>query len=88
MGEGISYFVGRLKHFLRKQSTVQRVLVVRMEPSSSFLGTLVDPLVFTLEQAPPHRVLQYVGRTTPKIQVAGKWKDLDAVTVFDWKSAR
>jgi hypothetical protein len=59
-------------------------LLVRMEPTSLFLSPLVDPLFFTIEQAPPHRVLQYVGRTTPKIQIGGNWKDLDAVTVFDW----
>jgi hypothetical protein len=64
----------------------QDVLIVRMEPSSLFLSPLVDPLFFTIEQAPPHRVLKYVGRTTPKIEAGGKWKDLDAVTVFDWKS--
>jgi hypothetical protein len=64
------------------------VLIVRMEASSPLLAALVDPLFFTIEQAPPHRVLQYVGRTTPQVQVGGKWKDLDAVTVFDWESAR
>jgi len=56
-------------------------------PGFPFVGTLVNPLVFTLDQAPPHRVLKYVGRTTPRTQVTGKWKDVDAVTVFDWKSA-
>jgi hypothetical protein len=66
----------------------QRVLVVKMEASSRILAALVDPLFFTMEEASPHRVLQYVGRTTPKIQVGGKWKDLDALTVFDWDSAR
>jgi hypothetical protein len=65
-----------------------RALRVRMEATSPFVAALVDPLFFTIEQAPPHRVLQYAGRTTPKVQVAGKWKDLDAVTVFDWESAR
>lgn len=63
------------------------VLLIRMEPSSKWVATLVAPLFFTLEQAPPHRVLQYAGRTTPKVQISGKWKDLDAVTVFDWDSA-
>jgi hypothetical protein len=66
----------------------REVLIVRMEPTSLFVSALVDPLVFTIEKAPPHRVLQYVGRTTPKIRVRGEWKDLDAVTVFDWDSAR
>jgi len=66
----------------------RQVLTVRMEATSPIVAALVNPLVFTIEQAPPHRVLQYVGRTTPKIQAGGKWKDLDGVTVFDWDSAR
>ncbi len=66
----------------------QPVVVVRMAASSRFVAALVDPLFFTMEKNPPHRVLDYAGRTTPKIQVKGKWKDLDAVTVFDWGSAR
>jgi hypothetical protein len=65
-----------------------RVMRVRMEASSRFVAALVDPLFFSIEEAPPHRVLQYAGRTTPKIQAGGKWKDLDARTVFDWSSAR
>ena len=64
------------------------VLIIRMEPSSPFVAALVDPLVFSVEKAPPHHILQYVGRTTPKSQVGRKWCDLDAVTVFDWPSAR
>jgi hypothetical protein len=64
------------------------VLTVRMEPSSLLIEALVDPLFFTIEKTPPHHVLQYVGRTTPKIQAGAKWKDLDAETVFDWESAR
>jgi hypothetical protein len=65
----------------------RQVLIVRMEASSQVIAALVNPLVFTVEQAWPHRVLQYVGRTTPKTQAGSKWKDLDAVTVFDWDSA-
>jgi hypothetical protein len=52
------------------------------------VAALVNPLILTIEQAPPHRVLRYVGRTMPKIQAGGKCKDLDGVTVFDWDSAR
>jgi len=62
-----------------------RVIIVKMEPSSRIIAALVEPLFFTIETAPSHRVLRYAGRTTPKIQAGGKWKDLDAVTVFDWK---
>jgi hypothetical protein len=61
------------------------VVILRMEPGSRFVAALVEPLFFTVEKEQPHRVLQYVGRTTPKIESGGKWKDLDAVTVFDWK---
>ena len=56
-----------------------------VEPTSPIISALVNPLFFTIEKASPHRVLQYVGRTTPKIKAGGKWKDLDAVTVFEWK---
>jgi hypothetical protein len=59
-------------------------VLVRMGASSPFIAALVEPLVFTLQKAPPHRVLQYVGRTTPKIRVRDQWQDLDALTVFDW----
>ena len=60
------------------------VLILKMRPTNPFLWALVDPLYFTVEKEPPHRVLQYVGRTTPKILEGNRWKDLDAVTVFDW----
>ena len=66
----------------------KQVVLVKMEVSSVLLAALVDPLTFTIEKAAPHRVFQYVGRTTPKIQAGTKWKDLDAVTVFDWATAR
>lgn len=68
------------------ESTVQgrAVLLVKMAPTSPVISALVDPLFFRMEKAPPHHVLEYLGRTTPKLEVRGKWKDLDAVTVFDW----
>jgi hypothetical protein len=63
-------------------------VIVKMQATSIFVAELVDPLFFTLEKDAPHRVLRYTGRTTPKIRARGDWKDLDAVTVFDWDSAR
>jgi hypothetical protein len=62
----------------------RKVIIVRMEATSRLVALLVDPLCFTIEQSAPHHVLQYSGRTTPKIQTGSKWQDLDAVTVFDW----
>ena len=64
------------------------VAILKMEPSSLLVAALVDPLYLTIETAPPHRVLQYVGRITPKIQAGDKWKNTDAVTVFDWEPVR
>jgi hypothetical protein len=60
------------------------VIILKMHPTSRFLSALVDPLYFTVEKSPPHRVLQYLGRTIPKTFDGNQWKDLDAVTVFDW----
>lgn len=56
----------------------------KMEASSFIIAQIVDPLFFTVEKNAPHRVLEYVGRTTPKIRAGGKWKDLDARSVFVW----
>jgi hypothetical protein len=60
------------------------VVVIKMSPSSFIIAALVDPLFFTMEKEGEHRLLQCDGRTTPKIREKNKWKDLDAVTVFDW----
>ncbi|MEK7707126.1 MAG: hypothetical protein AAB380_03935 [Verrucomicrobiota bacterium] len=60
------------------------VVSIKMSPSSFIIAALVDPLYFTMEKDGEHRVLQCDGRTTPKIKDRNKWKDLDAVTVFDW----
>jgi hypothetical protein len=56
-----------------------------MEPSSPILRGMVGPVLFTIQKEAPHRILEYSGRTTPKLQFGNAWKDLDAVTVFDWK---
>jgi hypothetical protein len=66
----------------------RKVIIVKMGATSFIIAQIVDPLFFTMEVAPPHHVLQYTGRTTPKIKAGAKWNDLDAVTVFDWDSAR
>jgi len=60
-------------------------VVVRMKASSWAVGLAVDPLFFTMEKDGQHRILQFTGRTTPKIKFKAGWKDVDAVTVFDWK---
>jgi hypothetical protein len=73
---------------LVKESETQRqgkpVVIVRMEPTSPVIRALIDPLHFKVEKDSPHHVLEYSGRTTPKLKSGNKWEDLDAMTVFDW----
>ena len=64
------------------------VYIIKMEPASLIISALVEPLFFTIEKNEPHHVVQYTGRTTPKVKSGPKWTDLDAVTVFDWDQAR
>jgi hypothetical protein len=64
------------------------VLTIKMEATSPIIAALIEPLFFTVEKDAPHRVLEYRGRTTPKVLSGSQWKDLDAITVFDWPKAR
>jgi hypothetical protein len=70
------------------EGSTGKLVIIKMAPTSLVLNALVDPLFFTMEKEGKRHVLEYSGRTTPKIQVKTKWKDLDAVTVFEWKTAR
>jgi hypothetical protein len=60
------------------------VVIVKMAASSFIIAALVNPLVFTIEKNGDHRVLNYDGITTPKFKDGEKFKDLEALTVFDW----
>jgi hypothetical protein len=74
--------------FIKESDTTwngKPALRITLQPSSIIIARLVDPLHFVVEKDGMHRVLEYTGRTTPSIQKNGKWEDLDAVTVFDWK---
>lgn len=73
--------------FVKVRETTARgmpVVIVKMAPSSMIIAALVNPLIFTIEKNGPHRVLDYDGLTTPKIKKGDKFKDLEALTVFDW----
>ncbi len=74
---------------LRRESVDEfhgkKVLRVKMEPASRLIAQFLDPLLFTVEVDSPHRILQYWGRTTPKIRKGQEWQDLDGVTVFNWE---
>jgi hypothetical protein len=60
------------------------VVHIKMEPTSFIIAKLVDPLLFIVEKNGEHRILEYVGRTTPLIKSGSKWKDLDARSVYEW----
>ena len=64
------------------------VVRLRMEPTSIIIARLVDPLLFEVEKEPPHHVLQYKGRTSLFQRSGNKWKDLDAVCVYDWSRSQ
>jgi hypothetical protein len=57
---------------------------LRMEPTSVIIAQIVDPLFFVVEKNGAHRVLEYDGRTTPKMRRGSAWKDLDALNLYDW----
>ncbi len=59
-------------------------VVINMSASSAIIAALVDPVSFVIERDAPHHILEYSGRTTPKIKTGNSWKDLEALTIFDW----
>jgi hypothetical protein len=72
----------------KKSETTWRgkpAVLLKMEPTSWIIAQWVDPLFFTVETEGQHRVLQYLGRTTPGIRKGNGWEDLDALTIFGWK---
>jgi hypothetical protein len=61
------------------------VVQIKMEPDNPIVAAIINPLVLTVETAPPHHVLSYLGRIVPRVKKGRGWKYLDAETVFDWK---
>ncbi len=75
-------------HFVKMGETAQNgrtVEQIKMEPTNLIVRHFVKPLYFTVEKDAPHRILSYIGRTTPRVKSGKSWKYLDAETVFDWK---
>ena len=61
---------------------------IAMAPTGFFTRLLVKPVHFILEKGGQHRLLEYRGRTLPKIRQDGGWRNLDAVTEFQWAVPR
>jgi len=59
-------------------------VVIRMEPTSLFVARFMNAIYLSIEKDGAHRILEYVGRTTPRIKKGSSWKYLEADTVFDW----
>jgi hypothetical protein len=76
----------KLKRDTTAEVRGKKVVRIKMEPANALIAQFLEPLVFTVEGDPPHRILQYWGRTTPKVRSGESWKDLDALTVFEWRS--
>jgi len=62
----------------------QPVVRIKMEPANFLLSHWIRPIYFDLEKAAPHRIFSYTGRTTPRNNINGDWKFVDAEAVFDW----
>ncbi|MBY0472519.1 hypothetical protein K2X30_15245 [bacterium] len=77
------------KFFKIDDSTVdsQKVLVVKMKPTSFVIAAIVDPLIFKFNRA-DKRLLEVVGRTPIKVKKGDKWDTLDAETVYDLPISR
>jgi hypothetical protein len=59
------------------------VVEFTMKPTNFLVAAQVKPIIFTLEKNGTHRMLSYVGRTTPRVKIGKSWKLLDAETVFN-----
>lgn len=70
-----------------KESVINgnRVVWIKMEPTSLFVAEFMNPITFAIEKDGSHRLLEYIGRTTPRLKKGKTWKYADADTVFDWK---
>ena len=61
----------------------QDAIKIKMKPSSFIIAAIVNPLFFTFAKDESKKLLTLEGRTAPQIQDKGKWKDLDAYTVYE-----
>ena len=59
-------------------------IVVKMKPTSFLIAALVDPIYFNFD-IKTKELNSFIGRAKPKQLINGKWKDLDAETVYNWE---
>ncbi|MGE5085455.1 MAG: hypothetical protein ACM3MG_04085 [Bacillota bacterium] len=61
----------------------KKMLELQMKPTSFVIAALVDPVNLWYAYA-DQKIQILKGRVAPKIQVDGKWKDLDAEVVYTY----
>lgn len=66
-----------------KSSETADTVTIKMKPTSFVIAAIVDPLFLTFHKE-GMRIAEINGRTMPKRNVDGKWKDLDVDTVYTW----
>jgi hypothetical protein len=64
----------------------QKILVLKMKPSSFLIAALVKPLYFRYPEDGAH-LLEMNGRVPPKTKSGSSWKDLDAEVVYSYSDA-
>lgn len=64
----------------------RKVYVLKMKPSSFIIAALVNPLYWYVT-ADGEKLLEIHGRSQVRQKVGKDWKDLDAVTVYEYGSA-
>lgn len=73
------------KVYKEKELTVdgKELVLIRMKASNFVVASIIRSVQFTFEKKGKRSLLEYEGRTTPKIKTEdGKWVDHDAVTVY------
>ena len=73
------------EYYKEKEADVdgKHVIVVKMKPSSLVISAVVNPLHFYLTPD-GSRLVQLDGRTQLKTKDGSNWRDLDAVTVYEY----
>lgn len=76
------------EYYKDREETIDgnKAIVVKMKPSSFLIAALVKPLYF-FYSLDGKQLFEVHGRTQVKQKVDGSWRDLDAVTVYDYASS-
>lgn len=69
---------------IKKVADEGKLVVLKMKPSSLIIAALVNPIEFKFS-SDGKRLHEMKGRVGPKQMVGGKWKDLDAETVYTYQ---